>query len=235
MPLREAEAFILRTYPLKESDKIVSFFTREFGKCRGVARGARRPKSKFGVMLEPMSQVRVQFFEREGRDLASLDHCELLGTLMSPVAGGGFDLLHSISVSLMVEIADRMLPEREVNDAVYRLMAAVSGALRVGDDAGGEEAAWLPLTYYLEWMVRLGGFLPELATAGLSSGSLELGAAVLRQPVGALRERGLRFGGKAGRELRQILKSWIENHIEANLKSWPMLASLETSGVPPIT
>ncbi|HXR96333.1 MAG TPA: DNA repair protein RecO [Terriglobales bacterium] len=214
MPLRTADAIILRTYALKESDKIVSFFTREFGKCRGVARAARRPKSKFGSSLEPLSRVKIQYFEREGKELSNIDHCELISSM---VAASAVDLVHSMAVSLMVEVADRMLPDHEANDAVFRLFLAVLPALSGAD-------AWLPLTYYLLWMVRLGGFLPGLDD--------ELSAVLLRLPLAQAADlvpAGL-CSGAAGQRLRRTLKRCLEDHIESRLVSWPMLAGLEELG-----
>ena len=78
MPVRETEAIILRTYPLREADKIVSFFSREGGRIRGVARNARRSVKRFGASLERLSHVRVRYFEQEARDLVRLESCELL-------------------------------------------------------------------------------------------------------------------------------------------------------------
>lgn len=212
MPLRTSEAFILRTYPLKETDRIVSFFTRDFGKKRGVARAARRPKSKFGASLEPLTQVRIQFFEREGRDLCSIDHCELLA---SPLASSSADLLNSVAISLMAEVADRMLPEAEVSDSTYRLLAVSTTALR------SAQSAWLPLTYYLYWMVRLGGFLPIL--------SLNPEAQLLAQSISSSSLPNLQgdAAGAAGRELRRTLRASLEDHLEGPLRSWPILLTLE--------
>ena len=53
MPLYSADALILRTYKLGEADRIVVFLTRDRGKKRAVARGARRTKSNFVGALEP--------------------------------------------------------------------------------------------------------------------------------------------------------------------------------------
>ncbi|MGH9416958.1 MAG: DNA repair protein RecO [Terriglobales bacterium] len=220
MPLRQALAFVLRTYPLKESDKIVSFFTREYGKRRGVARGARRPKSKFGSTLEPLSEVRVQYFEREGKDLCNIDRCDLQ---QSMVAASGSDLLHSMAVSLMVEVADRMLPEHEVSDPVYRLLGAVLAGLR----ASPGEAAWLPVTYYLYWMVRLGGFLPNIAEADLSPNAQQLAQAIGSNPLNGLAPHVPAAEGVSGRRLRLLLIAALEDHLESRLRSWPMLAELE--------
>src|SRR5262249_61484618 len=78
MPARVSETFVLRTYPFREADLIVSFFTRDQGKLRGVARRARRPKSPFGSGLERLSHVRVAYYERENAELVYLSGCELI-------------------------------------------------------------------------------------------------------------------------------------------------------------
>ncbi len=75
MPARVSESILLRTYPLREADLIVSFLTRDQGKLRGVARAARRPKSRFGAGLERLSHVRMFYFQRENRELVTLDSC----------------------------------------------------------------------------------------------------------------------------------------------------------------
>ena len=78
MPARMSESFILQTYPFREADLIVSFFTRDQGKLRGVARRARRPKSSFGSGLERLSHATVSYYQKENRELVSLNSCELL-------------------------------------------------------------------------------------------------------------------------------------------------------------
>ena len=59
MPLHTAEALVLRTYKLGEADRIVVFLTKDRGKKRGVAKGARRQRSRFAGALEPLTEVRV--------------------------------------------------------------------------------------------------------------------------------------------------------------------------------
>src|SRR5207249_1920112 len=78
MPLRETEAIVLRTYRLCEADKIVSLFTRQFGRLRAAAGGAQRTKSRYGGTLEPLSYIRLWLYERENRDLLRLNSAELL-------------------------------------------------------------------------------------------------------------------------------------------------------------
>ena len=83
MPLYTADALILRTYKLGEADRIVVFLTRDRGKKRGVAKGARRARSRFAAALEPMTEVRVAYFERERRELVGLNYAE---PVRSPMA-----------------------------------------------------------------------------------------------------------------------------------------------------
>lgn len=151
MPLKESDAFVLITYPLAEADKVVVLFTREFGKIRGVARGARRPKSGFGACLEPLSEIHASFFEKETRELVSLRRCELL---MSPFEQGcspeGELFLHHIS-----ELTDRFQPLAEPNDRVYRLIKVVMAAFRRGSDVTRLS------TYFDLWTLRLSGFLGQ--------------------------------------------------------------------------
>ena len=83
MPVYTSEALILRTYKLGEADRIVVFLTRDRGKKRGVAKGARRPRSRYMGALEPMTRAGVAYYEREQRDLV---RHQLRGTAeVSPV------------------------------------------------------------------------------------------------------------------------------------------------------
>ena len=82
MPLKESEAIVLRTFPLGEGDRLVSFLDRQSGRMRGVARGARLPKSRFGSTLEMLAYIRIWYFERETRELVRINQCELIESFM---------------------------------------------------------------------------------------------------------------------------------------------------------
>ena len=154
MPLRETEAIVLRTYRLGEADKIASLFTRQLGRLRAVARGALRPKSRYGGTLESLSYVRLWIFERENRDLLHLNSVEILESF--------FDMQKDYRVQLaaqfLAEVGERLLPEREVNERIFRLLLAVLRALKHSGEVNR------PLLYFDYWMVRLGGFLPDFET-----------------------------------------------------------------------
>lgn len=152
MPLRETEAVVLRTYRLGEADKIVSLFTRQLGKLRAVAAGARRSKSRYGSALEPLSYIRIWLFERENRDLLRLNSAEILESFFDMQK----DYRLQVAAQYVGEVAERFLPEREVNERAFRLLLAVLRALR----RSGEVSR--PLLYFDYWMLRLGGLLPDL-------------------------------------------------------------------------
>src|ERR1700694_2363675 len=77
MALRESEAIVLRTYPLREADLLVTLFTRTEGKVRGVAKSAKRSRKRFGGALEPLTCVRALWQDSPKTDLARLDSCEV--------------------------------------------------------------------------------------------------------------------------------------------------------------
>ena len=83
MPLKQSEAIVLRTYPLHEADLLVTLFTRAEGKLKGVARAAKKSKRRFGGALEPLTLVRLYYDDREGKELARLDSCDILESPLS--------------------------------------------------------------------------------------------------------------------------------------------------------
>ena len=124
MPLYTTDALILRTYQLGEADRIVVFLTSDRGKKRGVANGARRLKSRFTGGLEPLTRVRLAYFERERRDLVRLRYVE---PVRSPLmVRDGAALGH---VEYFAELIDECAPEADPNATLYRLGAAVVDSL----------------------------------------------------------------------------------------------------------
>jgi DNA repair protein RecO (recombination protein O) len=151
MAPRESEAIVLRTYPLREADLLVTFFTRLEGKVQGVARSAKKSKRRFGGALEPLTYVRAFYDIRERQELARLDSCEVLE---SPMASE-VSYARAVALGHLAELLDELLPDHEANDAIFRLTLSVLHLL-VGPEI------WMPVTYFELWLTRLVGFLPEL-------------------------------------------------------------------------
>ncbi|HSL73355.1 MAG TPA: DNA repair protein RecO [Ilumatobacteraceae bacterium] len=110
---------VLRTYKLRESDRIVVLHTAEHGKVRAVAKGVRKTRSKFGARLEPMSHVRLMLYR--GRELDIVSQAEAVEPL-SPMLSS----LDRASQGLAaVEAVDQLSLEREPNPQLYRMLVGV--------------------------------------------------------------------------------------------------------------
>jgi DNA repair protein RecO (recombination protein O) len=148
MPLYTTDALVLRTYKLGEADRIVVFLTSDRGKKRGVAKSARRTRSRFAGALEPLTHVRVAYFEKETRELVSLNYAE---PVRSPLTGPG-EAVHY--ASYFAELIDEWAPADDPNETLYRLGASVVDAMAVG------MSPELLARYFEYWVLRLQGVYP---------------------------------------------------------------------------
>jgi DNA repair protein RecO (recombination protein O) len=239
MPARETEAIILKTFPLGEADRLVSFFCRSSGRLRGVAAGARKVNNRYGSTLDVLSHVQLWYVERETRDLVRIQQCDLLESFNKAQSDYGL----STGLAMISEIAERVLPEQEVAESMFRLLLLVAREIE-------RRGSWeLPLAYFAFWTVRLGGWLPRFdrcAECGVEFGDGP--AFYFSQSAGLLdescrrpgthpltrraRELAEKFAGqkldqletgedtkKAITELREAGFSWIEFHTERRLQT----------------
>src|SRR5262249_58956851 len=143
MPVYTSEALILRTYKLAEADRIVVFLTRDRGKKRGVAKGARRAKSRFTGTLESLTRASVAYYERELRDLVRINYVEPQQSALAAVARGTGDASALGHAEYFAELIDEWAPEGHADERLYRLGAAVIDSLAAG--AGTDRlAAYFP-------------------------------------------------------------------------------------------
>jgi DNA repair protein RecO (recombination protein O) len=171
MPLYTAEALILRTYKFGEADRIVVFLTRDRGKKRGVARGARRARSRFSGALEPLTRTEVAYFEREHRELVGLNYAEPLQSPLSATDGAALGY-----VGYFAELIDEWAPEADPNERLFRLGAAALDALVTGTPVDRL------VRYFEYWLLRLQGVYPSLVTCQRCRRPLASEGAWLRQP-----------------------------------------------------
>jgi len=205
MPLHTTEAFVLRTYPLAEADKICVFLTKDLGKTRGVAHGARKMKSRFGSALEPFTEVSLTYFQKEGRELASVSTCEILRSHFHSAAR---DVETAGAFSYMSELLTEFLPDHEPNERLYRLVAAVLESIE------GEHNLSFVLRYFESWLLRLVGFFPDPSRCAACGGPIRAGDMAFLTLEGAPR-CAVCCGGRGTQvstELRQTLREIFHLH-----------------------
>ncbi len=246
MQILTSEAVILRTWPVQEADLIVSFFTRDYGKLKGIAKSALKSRKRFGGALEPMTLTRAWFAERPRQELVRLDQLEILRSPLSlPV-----DYTRAAVLSFFAEALEETLPEHDPQDAVYRLLVSVLEETTCAQ-------AWLPLTYFSLWMTRLMGWLPELNRCNicgealtselprtfhsqadglfcathssighttLSNDSWQLAQRILRYPIKTFIAED--FPRRRAQDLRRFTTQALERHMERRLRSLDALNRL---------
>ena len=120
------QGIVLRSYKLGETDRILHILTQGRGKVRGVAKGVRRPGSRFGGRLEPYSHVDLQLYE--GRNLDVISQAELIVSH----AGVRGEYATSVAASVIVELVDGIAQEGERDVALFLLLRAALSALDAG-------------------------------------------------------------------------------------------------------
>lgn len=160
MALFESESIVIRTYNLSEADRIVVFFTRGHGVVRGVAKGARRLRSKFGSSLEPFSTVNLTYFQKEDRELVSIQEAELVRSRFTPASDPAF----LETFSYLSELLTSLVPPHDPSETIYRMIVA---CLDAGTNGLSDLA---PMRLYFElWLLRLGGYLPSWDSCAVCS------------------------------------------------------------------
>ena len=246
MPARETEAIILKTFPLGEADRLVSFLGRTSGRMRGVAAGARRVKNRYGSTLEVLSHVQIWYVERETRELVRIQQCELLESFHKSQS----DYELSTGLAAVSEISELVLPEHEAAESMFRLILLVVREIE-------RTREWLlPLSYFSFWAVRLGGWLPRFDQCSRCGAPFGNGAAYhgawepgllcekcrrsgMKPLHAAARQLAERFANERldrvdraterlapARELREAALDWVEHYSDRKLKT---RALLETS------
>lgn len=245
MAVLNSEAVVLRTWPVHEADLIVSLFTRDYGKLRGVAKSALKSRKRFGGALEPMTQARAWFAEKPRQELVRLDQLEIMRSPLS----SSVDLTRLTVLSFFAELLDEALPERDPQETVFRLVVSVLEQCTA-------EQPWMALTYFSLWMTRLMGLLPDLShctvcgevlQAGqvsfnlhadglfcpvhrhphdveMSADSWQIAQAMLRAPAAVF--AGQDWPRRRSQGLRRFALAILERHLERRLRSAEALARL---------
>ena len=153
MALFETEALVLRTYNLAEADKIVVCLSRSAGLIRGVAKGCRKLRNRFGAALEPFTLINLSYYQKEHQELVSLRQTDILKS--------HFNLSSDPSIltglAYMGDLLMEFSPPHQANDKLFRMATACLEAI---DQSPADLQSIL--RYFEIWLLRIEGFLPEL-------------------------------------------------------------------------
>lgn len=128
MALGKSPAVVIGSFPLGESDRVVTFFSREYGKVRGVARAARRIRSRFGGALELLTLGQLVFFDSGRSELVQVDHFDVL----RPFDHVRTDLTRLGQAAWIAECVGRLTAERDPNVALYGLLVRALRSIETG-------------------------------------------------------------------------------------------------------
>jgi len=194
MALFETEALILRTYNLAEADKIVVCLSRSAGLIRGVAKGCRKLKNRFGAALEPFTLINLTYYEREHQELVSFRQVEILKSRFNLSSNAAVLTGFSYMGDLLIDFS----PPHQANDNLFRMALACFEV--VSEHPEDLESM---LRYFEVWLLKLEGFLPDLRTCANCQKALNGDTGVYLAPDLSLR-CGQCNNGKAGAVSKQL-------------------------------
>lgn len=168
MGVVETEAVILRTYKLADADKIFLALTADAGLVRGVAKGARRLKSRYGAALEPYTCASLQYFEKEGRELVTLSSAEIQRSYFHLMKSE--EIYHALLY--ISEMTIEFTPPRDPSPVMFRMLKACLEAI-----SEEPQKCETVLRYFDVWLLRLAGLLPSVKSCGQCGLELEITSA----------------------------------------------------------
>ncbi len=246
--LHSSPAIVLKWRAYGESDKIVTFLTRDFGKLSGIAKGALRSRRRFVNALEPFTHVQLGFRARASADLSFIESADIV----RPARTLSRDLDRYAYSTYVLELIDCMVEGREADAALFELTDEV--LWRIDTDPAAPSSDWL--RYFETRLLALTGFEPRMDACGrcrrrsaeapapfrfnprdgklLCGDCADQSGMVVSQPavraILGLRSAALGKGPSietsAATEVRVILQTFIAHHARRPLKSPALLREI---------
>lgn len=236
MSLYRDRAVVLRSWKLGEADRIISLHTHDHGKVRGVAKGVRRTRSKFGARLEPLSHVAVQLYRGRG-DLDTITQVETVDRFASLRS----DADRFARAEAMLEAVDQVAQDREPDRALHVMLVRALRTLDERDSPLVVAAFFLKLLAHEGLQPQLGDCIEcgaeeqieafDLDDGGVRCRSCRRGRPLSPEALGLLRR--ILGGGLAGvlsepvgpatGEVDQLATVLLEHHLERRLRSVAVL------------
>src|SRR5580698_4661645 len=148
----KTEGIVLKSFDFRETSRIATFFTPDFGKVKGVLKGIRRDPQKFGSSVEKFSVNDIVYYQYRNSDIHLVSHCDMKDFF----SGLRQDLERMTAASYASELIDTLMPAEEQNGEIYSLMRAFLHSLQSTEDVGK-----LVHTFQIK-ILSLSGFQPHL-------------------------------------------------------------------------
>jgi DNA repair protein RecO (recombination protein O) len=155
--IEKTEAIVLRAVNYRDTSKIVTFYTKRYGKMSAIAKGVRNPKSKFGSLFQPLNYLQIVFYRRENRQLqyvSSSDFVKYFKSLTTSVEK------LSVAISL-IEIVNFVMHDEDENEELFGLLV---DSLEELDKTSAEAKESSPLNVFIHFGLHLAinlGFAPN--------------------------------------------------------------------------
>jgi DNA repair protein RecO (recombination protein O) len=245
----KTSAIVIKTLDYGESDRILTFYTSDFGKIKGIAKGARRSRRRFSNALELFTLNRLIFFDKRESGLVRIEGCDIVNSFpairedVRKVAYGCY----------LVELVDEMTPEREAHPDLFNMLGAFLSILSEGEAEAQIlrvfEIRLLSLLGYQpelhsclrckgriehggtpHFSVKKGGLLCEGCSRGdsdlipVSLGTAKILQAAMEMDLSKIHR--LKFSRQALSESEGVLSTFVKHYINKDLKSKKFLESL---------
>ncbi len=240
----KTEAIVLKTFDFRETSRIAVFFSKEYGKVKGILKGIRKDHKKFGSNIDKFSVNDIVYYQYRNSDLHLISHCDLKAFYF-PIRG---DIKKNLAANYILELVDKIMPTEEENGDVYELMVNYLETLQETDDIS-------KLVHIFQIKILLlSGFRPHIDSCLICDKaihdralfSLKLGGIVcsyckLNDPAASIISKGaiasilhventpwrqslrLGFSDAVKRELKYVLNNFLVFHLERPLKSMKYL------------
>lgn len=162
MPIIKTEAVILKCDKYRETSSIVTFYSREHGKVKGIAKGVRNSKSRWGGALQPMAFVSIMYYYKETRNLHLISGAEYIKPYSTV-----YDDYDKMQLAFrMVELINKTTAESQENTNIYNLL--IESLFQLDDSSKNIVNVLFNFKFRL---LSLLGF--RLDTSGLAAGNIE--------------------------------------------------------------
>jgi len=257
MPIHATDAIILRKQDIRETSLLVTFYTRDFGKIKGLIKGARGPRGGLGYQVQVFTLNRIIFYESKRRGIHTVSQCDLLDFFETIRE----DILKTSYAYYFVELVDALTEEKDKNEEMFDILLDSFVLLK-------SEHSPKRISRILEIrLLMLSGLMPRLDRCVLCSSEIDFGNLSFNKIRFSYKSGGIickecfgedessdrilpgtalfiahvertsyeklariKVSGEVGRELEEIMKKFLSYRLDTPIKSLEFLEKIEKAG-----